>query len=294
MDHDCRRSGEDRSVSRTRRGSSSADFHSCFSDMFISAYSNDLGKSLAKIHRHAYTFQRAARTDTQGRNGSLLSGHMAKGDPVSISIEPDLLCLQRGYIVDLTPSTITIGVTYEIDVDALLARTRLRHRTAGNKVVFRIDKDEMTSGMIRMRSNLAQLFIADGGDEKRRRLIVDLAKPTFEDARAPKPHEYPDNLNEDQRRAMEMVLTAKDYALILGLPGTGKTTTTAEIVKALVARGKSVLLTSYTHSAVDTILMKLANAEFGMLRLGNIDKVSRKEVKRARFNDARCIQTCST
>lgn len=68
-------------------------------------------------------------------------------------------------------------------------------------------------------------------------------------------------------------MTAKDYALILGMPGTGKTTTIAEIIKALVQRGKSVLLTSYTHSAVDTILLKLLNADFSMLRLGNIDKV---------------------
>jgi DNA replication ATP-dependent helicase Dna2 len=126
--------------------------------------------------------------------------------------------------------------------------------------------------MQRMRNNLAQLFFANG-DEKRRRLIVDLEKPTFEAARAPQPEEIPASLNEDQRRAMDKVFTARDYALILGMPGTGKTTTIAEIIKALVERGKTVLLASYTHSAVDTILMKLLNAEFGVLRLGNIDKV---------------------
>lgn len=53
------------------------------------------------------------------------------------------------------------------------------------------------------------------------------------------------------------VMAAKDYALILGMPGTGKTTTIACLVQILVAQGKSILLTSYTHSAVDNILLKL-------------------------------------
>ena len=45
--------------------------------------------------------------------------------------------------------------------------------------------------------------------------------------------------------------------MILGMPGTGKTTTIACIVSILVSLGKSVLITSYTHSAVDNILMKI-------------------------------------
>lgn len=41
------------------------------------------------------------------------------------------------------------------------------------------------------------------------------------------------------------------------MPGTGKTTTISCLVRVLVACGKSVLLTSYTHTAVDNILLKL-------------------------------------
>ncbi|WWC63257.1 uncharacterized protein I303_105857 [Kwoniella dejecticola CBS 10117] len=251
----------------------------CFGDMIISSYSNDVGKSLAKIHRHAYTFKRAPQAGTQASNTSLLSGHIAKGDPVSLSIEPDLLCLSRGFVLELTAESITIGVTYVIDVDALLKRTGQHHifsfgeGGSQSKVVFRIDKDEMASGMMRMRNNLASLFYAQGRDELRRRLIVDLDKPEYDYFRGPSTSEIPSHLNSDQIKAMEKVMTAREYALILGMPGTGKTTTITEIIKALVKRGKSVLLTSYTHSAVDTILMKLVNEEFGILRLGNIDKV---------------------
>lgn len=246
--------------------------------MIIESYSNDLGKSLAKIHRHSYTFIRAPSAISENVT-SLLSGHIAKGDPVSLSIEPDLLCMWRGFVTDLTQTSVTVGVTYVINTDALLKRTGREHRVlkasdgqSQDKVVFRIDKDEMASGMMRMRNNLAQLFYKNG-DEARRRLIVDQAVPEFEPSWRPEPSEIPASLNSDQQKAMESVLTARDYSLILGMPGTGKTTTIAEIIKALVARGKSVLLTSYTHSAVDAILMKLTDVEFGVLRLGNIDKV---------------------
>lgn len=70
------------------------------------------------------------------------------------------------------------------------------------------------------------------------------------------------------------LISAQDYALVLGMPGTGKTTVIAALIKAFVAMGKTVLLTSYTHSAVDTILLKLDDADFTILRVGNVDKVS--------------------
>lgn len=53
------------------------------------------------------------------------------------------------------------------------------------------------------------------------------------------------------------ILTAKDYALILGMPGTGKTSTMVHAVKSLLMRGASILLASYTNSAVDNLLIKL-------------------------------------
>jgi DNA replication ATP-dependent helicase Dna2 len=243
--------------------------------MVISAYSNDLGKSLAKIHRHSYTFTRAQLDASQSAK-SLLSGHIARGDPVNLSIEPDILCLSRGFVTDLKPDSITIGVAYVIDPAALLERTKHRnHAMSGDKVVFRIDKDEMAAGTMKMRANLAALFFSDVSDsvKRLRQLVVQHQAPEYEIARLPRSEEIPDSFNADQTKAMEKIMTAKDYSLILGMPGTGKTTTIAEIIKALVARGKTVLLSSYTHSAVDTILMKLLNSEFEMLRLGNIDKV---------------------
>ena len=53
------------------------------------------------------------------------------------------------------------------------------------------------------------------------------------------------------------MIAARDYTLIQGLPGTGKTSTIAFVARLLAALGKRVLITSYTHAAVDNVLLKL-------------------------------------
>lgn len=53
------------------------------------------------------------------------------------------------------------------------------------------------------------------------------------------------------------VVSASDYTLLQGLPGTGKTTTLAYVARLLAARGNRVLITSYTHAAVDNVALKL-------------------------------------
>ena len=65
---------------------------------------------------------------------------------------------------------------------------------------------------------------------------------------------------------------AQDYALILGMPGTGKTATISFIIKCLVEREKTVLLTSYTHTAVDNLLLKLQEIGVDFVRLGEFVK----------------------
>ncbi len=64
-------------------------------------------------------------------------------------------------------------------------------------------------------------------------------------------------LNPGQREALHKVLFCEDYVLLWGLPGTGKTYTLGLIVRIIVSRQETVLLTSYTHNAVDHIMNKL-------------------------------------
>ncbi|KAK7689454.1 hypothetical protein QCA50_007246 [Cerrena zonata] len=249
----------------------------CFASMILdSGYHKDPNtlrvnsNREGKIHQFSYRFIKADTEDT-----SLLGGHMSIGDAITVSVEPNLLAFAKGFILQLTPREVVVGVDHVIDLDII----RQRVMVSVDPLVFRIDKDELTGGMARIRDNLAQLFYADG-DRKRLDLVVDLKPPAFFDFTGPI---VPKNeaiaktiasMNTNQQLAIRKVLSAQDYALILGMPGTGKTTVIAAIIRVLVARGKTVLLTSYTHSAVDTILRKLKpDADFGILRIGNVDKI---------------------
>ena len=75
-------------------------------------------------------------------------------------------------------------------------------------------------------------------------------------------------LNSDQKGAVLKAISAEDFTLIQGLPGTGKSATIAFLTRLFVSRGKRVLLTSYTHSAVDNLLCKLIDT--GMVSVENI------------------------
>ncbi|KAF8629517.1 hypothetical protein AX17_005643 [Amanita inopinata Kibby_2008] len=309
-----------------------------------------------KIHRYTYRFKRSNTSmpyinrtqSSEARDSSLpsspispsghlvdqtslLNGHINVGDAITISVEPDLLALARGFVLELTMSDITVGVDHDISPVAI--RAKLAHRgitsdvrnvsfTIPNtlegdaaEIIFRLDRDELFGGMGRMRNNLAQLFYAEeeeGRKKRLRELIVDSANPRFSndipdgakrflrvdssEASSQAQRSFTDvdeqatvwDLNSMQIEALRKALSARDYALILGMPGTGKTTVIAALICILVQLGRTVLLTSYTHSAVDTILLKLDAMRsasdihelglcgFGVLRLGNIDKVHRQ------------------
>ncbi|KAI0339345.1 Dna2-domain-containing protein [Trametopsis cervina] len=255
----------------------------CFADMLLDeSYRPNTStpkptlKREGRIHQFTYRFVKA---NIHNHGDSLLNGHMSEGDAVTVSVEPDLLALVRGFIVSLTPSEVVIGVDHELSIGTITAR-RPHLVKDGSPVIFRVDKDELFGGMGRIRGNLAALFHADG-DTKRLELVVDLRTPRFTEIPAGPllPSHEPVAkvialLNTNQQAAVRKVISTLDYSLILGMPGTGKTTVIAAIIHLLVYLGKSVLLTSYTHSAVDTILLKLKDVtDFKILRLGNPDKV---------------------
>ncbi|BGP02897.1 putative DNA replication helicase Dna2 [Rhodotorula toruloides ATCC 204091] len=234
----------------------------CFANMVISEVKAEDLSSKTSVHRFVYRLRPRSPPDS-----SLLGGSISTNDPVVVSLEtPSILAISRGFVLSLSPVDLVIGV------DRSLTACPQTKGAAANELVFRVDKDELAAGMGRIRDNLVQLF-TPGADARRRSLVVDLAAPRFRPVEEIKQAGLPSHLNDDQRQAVAKVLTAQDYALILGMPGTGKTTTTAEIIKALAQAGKSILLTSYTHSAVDNILLKVKDAGLSILRLGNRDKV---------------------
>jgi predicted DNA helicase len=76
-------------------------------------------------------------------------------------------------------------------------------------------------------------------------------------------------LNPPQLAAIDFALAAKDFAIIHGPPGTGKTTTVVEFIRQAVARGDKVLACAPSNHAVDNLLEKLLAAGELPVRLGH-------------------------
>lgn len=81
-------------------------------------------------------------------------------------------------------------------------------------------------------------------------------------------------LNPSQRDAIEFALSCKDFAIIHGPPGTGKTTTVAELIRQAVERGDKVLATAPSNLAVDNLLERLLRVGVRAVRLGHPARVS--------------------
>ncbi len=75
--------------------------------------------------------------------------------------------------------------------------------------------------------------------------------------------------NPAQDTAVRKALAAKDFALVHGPPGTGKTYTLATLVEELRARGERVLVSAFTNRAVDNALEALEEQGLtDMVRVG--------------------------
>ncbi|KAL8854566.1 MAG: hypothetical protein Q9221_000601 [Calogaya cf. arnoldii] len=268
----------------------------CFSSVIIEPGSASENDDAQKINRYRYTFVK--RNSVPGF--SFLESQITTGEPIVISDEKGHFALANGYVTAIRKRRIEVAVDRQLN-NARTRRTNFNSQDHQSFVgvmevveqgstlrtltpeqpqeptSYRIDKDEFSNGMATVRNNLISLMAKDVfGSQALRRLIIENAAPTFRSR--PSTSSLGDSvsqasLNVDQRDAIEKVMSAKDYSLVLGMPGTGKTTTIAHIIRALTAQKKSVLLTSYTHTAVDNILLKIRHDNIGVFRLGATAKV---------------------
>ena len=264
----------------------------CFGGLILDTRTSEETPDAPKINRYKYTFVKQQVIP----NFSFTESQITIGEPIVISDENGHYALANGYVVSVRPAHITVVVdrrlqnvrTRSKNFDPIKNQSFAGIMRVGNEGIdssqlgedesirYRLDKDEFSNGMAIVRNNLIRIMDSDVyGSETLRQLIIEGKAPEFENPRATKDWISGSQslLNIDQQNAIEKVMSAKNYALVLGMPGTGKTTTIAHIIRALVLKGKSVLLTSYTHTAVDNILLKIKNDKISILRLGAASKI---------------------
>lgn len=254
----------------------------------------------------------------------LTSLNIDSGDIVVLSSDGSIYCnsntdrsfkfkhrvqIVRGTVHSVSERSIHIFGSQQDWAQLQRAAARWQEARQDGPLLFRLDKDEISTGAALLRQNLANLFLSDVSPfsmdqnknqitnlferEKMSRLrdcIVNFSsEPRFDNTQqsnlfSPPPGkhvpcirgcdftdlcmEYFD-LNTDQQKAVAKIVAAQDYALMHGLPGTGKSYTIAFIARLLAARGCRVLITSYTHSAVDNLLIKIMEAGMGVDDCGN-------------------------
>ena len=84
---------------------------------------------------------------------------------------------------------------------------------------------------------------------------------------------YDEHLNESQNKAIEKALTAQDFMVIHGPPGTGKTTTLVNAIKQIPLNTLPVLVCAPSNAAVDHLVMKLTEIGLNVIRVGNLSKM---------------------
>ena len=84
-------------------------------------------------------------------------------------------------------------------------------------------------------------------------------------------------LNISQLSAVDKILTANELAIIHGPPGTGKTTTLVQSIKALIKQdNRQILVVAPSNTAVDLLSEKLHEEGLNVLRVGNPARVNER------------------
>ncbi len=136
---------------------------------------------------------------------------------------------------------------------------------------FRIDLSPDETTRRRQRGAIAAARNASGRAAKLRDCLFGYSEPRF----GAEPNVTIDSsLNEPQIATVKFALSAKDFAIIHGPPGTGKTTTLVEVIRQAVAAGARVLACASSNTAVDNLLERLIPVVPQVVRMGHPARVT--------------------
>ncbi|XP_078043010.1 DNA replication helicase/nuclease 2 [Augochlora pura] len=188
---------------------------------------------------------------------------------------PHIEFSENEYILVSTNERINISVGFiehikEDSITILLDRNITKYNI---DEPLHIDKYSSSNLISSNFANVGGLLTDNEICEKLREIVIDKKPATFEKVLSKSvisiSADIIKKLNEDQKRAVLKTMAAKEYILIKGMPGTGKTETLVALIKVLNALGQSVLITAHTNSAVDNVLLRLLDEGIDFLRLGS-------------------------
>ncbi|WP_163328126.1 IGHMBP2 family helicase [Desulfurobacterium thermolithotrophum] len=206
-------------------------------------------KAGTKFHLYLVRFWREKPIETEIGTGDIVL--VSKGNP----LKSDLL----GTVVRITEKTITVA--FENRPPNWLYKKGVRVDLYVNDVTFK-----------RMEENLEAFRHATKRQREIRNIIIGLKEP--EKVEKEEFEVVDKRLNETQINAVKQALGAKDFYLIHGPPGTGKTSTITELIVQLVKRGNKVLATADSNIAADNILLNLSKySELKLVRIGHPARV---------------------
>jgi superfamily I DNA and/or RNA helicase len=179
---------------------------------------------------------------------------------------PVLLSLQgrahdpgrRGVVCEREESLLRVAVNDPLDAD--------------EETIFRLDRADDETARLRQLQALRQAGAAKGDRlAELRGVLLGAKAPEFERGSDFIPLNT--SLNDSQREAVRLALSASHLAVVHGPPGTGKTTTLVELIRQAVRRGEKVLVCAPSNLAVDNLLERLLADGEQAVRLGHPARV---------------------
>lgn len=158
----------------------------------------------------------------------------------------------------------------KIDLNTNQFHSWFKNEKLGIDILFDASNFEQMYKAIVQASNTSE----NTDEDRIVKILTGQTKPTFSERAA---HHTTKGLNSSQKLAVDRILAAKDLVVIHGPPGTGKTTTLVQAIKALNRQdGKQILVVAPSNTAVDLLTNKLYEAGLNVLRIGDTSRISKR------------------
>jgi ATP-dependent RNA/DNA helicase IGHMBP2 len=194
------------------------------------------------------------------RGGALLPWtRLQPGSPVLLSLQGRAHDAgRRGVVCERDESLLRVAVNDPLDAD--------------EETVFRLDRADDETARLRQLQALRQAGAAKGDRlAELRGVLFGESAPDYDKDSDFIPLNT--NLNDSQRKAVRLALSASHLAVVHGPPGTGKTTTLVELIRQAVRCGDKVLVCAPSNLAVDNLLERLLAHGEQAVRLGHPARV---------------------